>query len=788
MQCYTDLVAPTAVTHSISLPFLSAAANNLIIAKTSLLQIFSLKSVLTEINEEAKVQENGIHPSEQQQQQLSNDSSTQILNRKPQRGERTYTSKLVLVAQYELSGTVTALGRVKSMQSKSGGEILLVALKDAKLSLVEWDPERHNISTISIHYYEREDLQGPPWSPEPGECFNYLAVDPNSRCAALKFGARNIAILPFHQAGDDLVMDDYDPAIDINQPKPLVSPSKITNGDSYSPATPYASSFVLSLLMLDPSLVHPMHLAFLYEFREPTFGVLSSRIGISSALLDQRQDPLSYTVYTLDLDQRASTTLLSVTGLPYDLHTILPLPSPVGGALLIGFNELVHVDQAGKTNGLAVNEFGRQCSSFALPYQQGLGFRLEGCIVEQLGTPKGEMLLVMKTGELAILGFKRDGRSVSGLSIRQVSVDDGGSILYTAPSCSSTVGRGRIFIGSEDGDAVVLGWSRKSGKLKKQKSGLKLEVDDGVLSDLEEDDDIEDEDDLYAATKSEETSRITVSSLDATGMADEFVFRVHDTLMNLAPLRDLAFVRSNSDELIPDTEAFRRVDLIVATGRGSAGGLSKLGRKVEPIVLSQQDLPDVQNLWAFHAEKATSENVNSTSDNIDGDNTLVISVINDVGDEMSSVYRIGSGSLKEIQHSEFDPSGLTVDVGTFNGGTRIVQVLKTEIRVYDGGEFEHFPPEAIIQSMIEQLPHGNRRRFLSSLPCTRHLDNTRMFGWYNDRCTGIAIVGRQNMLRLSTYYTCIGSPLALFNSINTKTLPTKLSVNLVSCAIPLLAE
>ena len=40
MQCYTELVPPTAVTRAVSLPFLSSIAANLIVAKTSLLQIF----------------------------------------------------------------------------------------------------------------------------------------------------------------------------------------------------------------------------------------------------------------------------------------------------------------------------------------------------------------------------------------------------------------------------------------------------------------------------------------------------------------------------------------------------------------------------------------------------------------------------------------------------------------------------------------------------------------------------------------------------------------------------
>lgn len=50
MQCYTELTPPTAVTHSINLPFLSAQSNNLVIARASLLQVFTTKLVSAELD------------------------------------------------------------------------------------------------------------------------------------------------------------------------------------------------------------------------------------------------------------------------------------------------------------------------------------------------------------------------------------------------------------------------------------------------------------------------------------------------------------------------------------------------------------------------------------------------------------------------------------------------------------------------------------------------------------------------------------------------------------------
>ena len=679
MQCYTELTPPTAVTHSLSLPFLSATANNLLVAKTSLLQIFSFKQVI-EVNQVTT--------------QSDGDTPFLPVSGAFVRSEKMPTTKLVLVAQYELSGTIISLARVKISNSKSGGEAVLVALRDAKLSLVEWDPERYSISTISIHYYEREDLQGSPWEPDIGQCVNYLTVDPRSRCAAFKFGVRHLAILPFHQAGDDLVIDDYDPAIDDDRSKLSKSLSLPTNGDALPTETPYAASFVLSLLALDPNLTHPLHLAFLYEYREPTFGVLSSQSASSSALLHDRRDTLSYSVFTLDLEQRASTTLLSVNNLPYDLYQVVPLQLPVGGAVLVGTNELIHVDQAGKTNGVALNDFAKNSTSFAMSDQSDLAMRLEGCFLEQLRLDSGEMLMILNSGELAILGFKIDGRSVSGLSVRRIAEENGGFVVQNGASCVSTIGRGRMFIGSELADSVVIGWSRRYTKLKRQRSRANLDMDgEEDASDIDEDDIEDDEDDLYSSAKTNPTLEEASTFPSSEIVNEEYGFRIHDSIQNLAPLTDVALGRQNYGSLEEENSArglsSSGLELIAATGCGRAGGLTTIRREICPQLAGRYDIPDAQGIWAICARSLSKDaSSESASDNKSGhDRFIIASRVTQKGEEQSVAYSINSTGLEEIKDGDFDPTaGATIDVGVLNGGTRIVQVLRGELRTYDGGK------------------------------------------------------------------------------------------------------
>jgi cleavage and polyadenylation specificity factor subunit 1 len=710
MQCYTELTPPTAVTHSLTLPFLSADANNLIVAKTSLLQIFSPKTITFEVDASTRDGQSIKQPDLSDPRANDDnglESSFLGVDSALLRSERARKTKLVLVAEYTLSGTVTSLVRVKTASSKSGGEALLVGFRDAKLSLVEWDPERPGISTISIHYYEQDELQGSPWSPNLSDCVNYLTVDPGSRCAALRFGARNLAILPFKQEDEDVAMDDWDEELDGPRPTDKTV-SKTTNDDGSKAETLYGSSFVLRLPALDPTLIYPIHLSFLYEYREPTFGILSSTLLPSASLLHERKDHLTYMVFTLDLNQKASTTILSVTGLPYDLFRVIPLPPPVGGALLVGGNEIIHIDQAGKANGVAVNMFAKQCTSFGLVDQSHLQMRLEGCVIEQLSIENGEMLIILHNGALAILSFRMDGRSVSGLNIREVSSEAGGSLLATGASSVSSLGPNTLFLGSENADSVVLGWNRRSGQSSRRKTKLDLPdgADEAFLDDEDEDEDADD--DLYgdgpSATQAATNSASTLDS--ANSKAGDYVFGIHDSLLNVAPIIDLTFGESGSYSSDEEKANYQGVtsdlELVAATGKDKSGSLAIIHRNIQPKVIGRFEFPEARGIWTMGAKRpappglqvdkeksATSGDYGAAAQD---DRLMIVSKSSTDAAEVSDVYALTSAGFEALTGTEFEPAaGSTIEAGTLGNGMRVIQVLKSEVRSYDGSKSSPFP-------------------------------------------------------------------------------------------------
>ncbi|GKU03346.1 unnamed protein product [Fusarium langsethiae] len=692
MQAYTELADPSAVTHSLTASLTSATANNLVVAKGSLLQIFTTKTISAEFDPENQpTQPTKPEPEFDHRANDDDGLESSFLGGESMivKTDRTNNTKLVLVAELPLSGTVTGLAKVKTKHSKCGGEALLIAYKAAKLCMAVWEPEKSTLETISIHYYEKEELHGAPWEVSFDEYANYLEADPGSRCAAFQFGSRNIAILPFRQAEEDLEMDDWDE--DLDGPRPVKETTTVANGDSDTLEPPYTPSFVLRLPLLDPSLLHPVHFAFLHEYREPTFGILSSSQERAHSL--GQKDHLTYKVFTLDLQQRASTTILSVTDLPRDLFKILALPAPVGGALLIGENELIHVDQSGKANGVAINSMARQITSFSLTDQSDLNLRLEHCVIEQLYIENGELLLVLNDGQIGIVSFLIDGRTVSGLSVKMVTDENGGSILKSRASTASKLGKNAFFVGSEMGDSVVLGWTRKMGQEKRRKPRL---IDADIALDVDEldlEDDDEEDDDLYGT---ESAAAKPAQALNGGGRSGELSFRIHDTLLSIAPIKDLTPGKAS---FLPDSEEMTLSDGVVSdlhlaciVGRGKAGSLAILNRNIQPKIIGRFEFPEARGFWTMSVNKPLPKTLGGSAgvgDEYEAfgqhDKYMIVAKVDLDGYETSDVYALTGAGFETLKDTEFDPAaGFTVEAGTMGKQMRIIQVLKSEVRSYDG--------------------------------------------------------------------------------------------------------
>ncbi|RPA99318.1 hypothetical protein L873DRAFT_1684282 [Choiromyces venosus 120613-1] len=707
-EVYTELTAPTSVSFSLKLPFTSATSENVLVAKTSLLQIFTTTTYETELNS-ASV--DAKQPGDVDRRILDADEEqTFAADIALQRSQVESVTKLVLVAEYPLSGSVTGLQKIKLLSTRSGGEAVLASFKDAKCSLMEWDPETNSITTISLHYYEREEFCSPVVSDGlPTE----LVADPGSRCAALRFAGDMLAIMPFRQRedeelslgrgdsdeimGDDGDNDDWDPEMadtargeDTIMGEGNIKTTEAAEGKD----RPYHPSFVLSVSQLDDAISHVISLTFLHEYREPTFGILYSPRRTWTGLLaaEGRKDTISYIVITLDLEQKASTPILSVSGLPYDIFKVVPLAPPIGGSLLIGENELIHVDQAGKTTGVAVNPFCRRSTGFAgLADQSDLCLELEGSQAVELEGEEGDMLLLTKRGEGVIVGFKMDGRNVSGVKITKLT-NHPGSIVGGRASTAIGLGGRRLFIGCIEGDARVLKWRRK-GEKKKVGEGIKEEVlenedEDDVYGALEDMDD-----DLYGGGGDSSFRKDSLTNGRRNSEAKpqgEYIFQTHDRLTNLGPFRDITLGKPTFPEESRERQKGVSPELELVTTSGPSNtpedsGISIIRKSISPTIVGRFDFPQCQALWTVRARSAKTSNaavgLGGEEDDRSVEETFDRFLFVTKSDE-SQVFRVGD-TFEEVRGTDFESEGETIEVGVVGNGMRIVQVVSEQVRVYD---------------------------------------------------------------------------------------------------------
>lgn len=65
--------------------------------------------------------------------------------------------KLECLAQYTLHGNIMSMQSVRLVGSQR--DSLLLSFRDAKLAVVEYDPETHDLKTVSLHYFEEEEMR-----------------------------------------------------------------------------------------------------------------------------------------------------------------------------------------------------------------------------------------------------------------------------------------------------------------------------------------------------------------------------------------------------------------------------------------------------------------------------------------------------------------------------------------------------------------------------------------------------------------------------------------------------
>ncbi|BGP26347.1 cleavage and polyadenylation specificity factor subunit 1 [Rhodotorula toruloides] len=312
-----------------------------------------------------------------------------------------------------LPGTITAIEAVKTLSTKRDGcERLLIAFEWAKMSLMEWSEEAHDLVPVSLHTFEKlpqVDDSRP----------TLLAVDPTppiatstsgststslTRLAALLLptntgGDGTLALLPFF--GEELdweglglqdarVADDSEELGIPYAPSHLVPLAALTASSSHatssltsaarsstlpSASTSIASNAFSTTSTGPPPIRNVASMSFLPGFTEPTLAILYAPEQSWAGRVEHLQTNFLVSLVTLspalkrdpaDKGEQDSAPTRAVVistspSIPYTALSLHPTPYPsalpLGGTLVLTANSILHVDQSGRMVGVKANHW-----------------------------------------------------------------------------------------------------------------------------------------------------------------------------------------------------------------------------------------------------------------------------------------------------------------------------------------------------------------------------------------------------------------------------------------------
>ncbi|CAL8131581.1 unnamed protein product [Orchesella dallaii] len=552
--------------------------------------------------------------------------------------------KLECMGEYRFHGTLMAL---ESMALSLARDALLLCFQDAKLSIVEYDPETHDLRTISLHYFETEDLHG--------GCLHkpnsILRVDPEGRCAALLVFGKQLVIIPFLRR--DAVFDEH-----------FAEPSDIKPNIASLNRIPQLRSYTVDLKNLDEKVDNVIDFKFLHGYYEPTLVFIYEPIRTYVGRVTARQDTCALVAVSLNVSQKVHPCIWTVANLPHDCYKVLPVPKPIGGVLVMTQNCLLYLHQSVPPYAIGLNSIARKATNFPLRDQENVNMTLDSCQADFLSHEK--VLLSLKGGELYVMTLLCDAMR----SVRGFHFDKAASSVLT--SCILICDKDYVFLGSRLGNSLLLRLSEK-GTVKEiieQSELVNGEKNGDETIDIA---DFDDEDDEVIRVK---RSRLAMDQEEAEVYGNEkrthfiittFAFEVCDSLLNVGPCGSMAL--GEPPFLSEDFTALDDPDLEIVTtsGYGKNGALCVLQRSIRPQIVTTILIPGVKDLWTlFTPDDLTNHRLILVSQE---NKTIVLQTGEDINQVHDSGFRVDSG---------------TIFVANLGNMKYIAQVYKDGIRLLQG--------------------------------------------------------------------------------------------------------
>lgn len=311
--------------------------------------------------------------------------------------------------------------KIVSMEPIKGNnctDYLLLAFKEAKLSIVQYDDETHDLKTICFHNYEQDHLRD--IKVQYTSSLPLIRSDPESRCAAALINGNRLAVIP----------------ISINHNQVVVG-----------------SSYVVNLGSLNESLMNVLDFQFLHGYLEPTVAILHEPVPTWAGRIAVKKDSLAMLLISIDLEQQTNPSVWNINGLPFDAFELLSVPHPLGGVLVFSTNSLIYLNQNCPPLAVSLNSIGCATTNFPMKLQEIDELTLDCCKFCPIDYK--QIFITTKEGELYVLSLLDDNAStVNGFQFDKVLV----SVMAT---CICVLDKNYLFLGSRLEKSNLLKFSKK---------------------------------------------------------------------------------------------------------------------------------------------------------------------------------------------------------------------------------------------------------------------------------------------------------------------------------------
>ncbi|XP_017276548.1 cleavage and polyadenylation specificity factor subunit 1 isoform X1 [Kryptolebias marmoratus] len=662
---YRQAHTPTAVEFSVYCNFISSKEKNLVIAGTSQLYVYR---IIHDVESSSKT-----------------DKSSEAKTRK---------EKLEQVASFSLFGNVMSMASVQLIGASK--DALLLSFKDAKLSVVEYDPGTHDLKTLSLHYFEEPELRD-------GFVQNVhipiVRVDPENRCAVMLVYGTKLVVLPFRK---DTLTDEQE------------------SGVGEGPKSSFLPSYIIDVRELDEKLLNIIDMKFLHGYYEPTLLILFEPNQTWPGRVAVRQDTCSIVAISLNIMQKVHPVIWSLSNLPFDCTQVMAVPKPIGGVVVFAVNSLLYLNQSVPPYGVSLNSMTTGTTSFPLRVQDEVKITLDCCQSDFIAYDK--MVISLKGGEIYVLTLITDGMR----SVRAFHFDKAAASVLT--TCMVTMEPGFLFLGSRLGNSLLLKYTEKLQETPIEEGKEKQEKEKEKESDKQEEPPSKKKRVESSTNWTDEVDEIEVYGSEAqsgTQLAT-YSFEVCDSILNIGPcanasMGEPAFL---SEEFQNNPEP--DLEVVVCSGYGKNGALAVLQRSIRPQVVTTFELPGCHDMWTVISREVKKDTNQTSKSDESEDGTKNETEEEEEGEEgekdkegeekeeektespleddakkhgflilsrEDSTMILQTGQeIMELDTSGFATQGPTVFAGNIGDNQYIIQVSPMGLRLLEGVKQLHFIP------------------------------------------------------------------------------------------------